>query len=80
MPFTPFKKGTNSHSTSGKGSPKPTPSPAGPGGQFDPFDSPGKDENGDGIYGKPVKSAKNPKSKPKGNPALNGLKNLKVGQ
>lgn len=54
MPFTPFKKGTNSHS---KGSPKPTPSPAGPGGVFDPNDSPGKDENGDGIFGKPVKSS-----------------------
>lgn len=73
MPFTPFKKGTNSHSTSGakaKGSPKPT--PAGPSGKFDPNDSPGKDENMDGVYGKPVKSVK-----PAGKSALAGLKAAK---
>lgn len=54
-----------------KGSPKPT--PAGSGGKFDPNDSPGQDENGDGIFGKPVKRS----TKPKGNPALSGLKNAK---
>lgn len=83
MPFIPFKKGSNSHapgtfdskSKESKGSPKPT--PAGPGGKFDPDDSPGKDENGDGIFGKPVKSAKNVKV---GKAALNGLKAAKPGQ
>lgn len=73
MPFIPFKKGANSHPAGTfekKGSPKPT--PAGPGGKFDPNDSPGQDEDGDGIYGRPVKSAKHAK------PALDGLKSLKI--
>lgn len=55
MPFTPFKKGTNSHA---KGTPKPTPSPAGPGGTFDPNDNAGADDNGDGVFGRPLKSKK----------------------
>jgi hypothetical protein len=63
-----------------KGNPKPT--PAGPGGKFDPNDSPGKDENGDGIYGRPVKRSTNPDAKagkaaPKGSQALAGLKKAK---
>lgn len=53
MPFTPFKKGSNTHA---KGTPKPTPSPAGPGGTFDPLDNAGADDNGDGIFGKPLAS------------------------
>lgn len=75
MPFTPFKKGSNSHS---KGTPKPTPSPAGPGGQFDPSDSPGQDENGDGIFGRPVQAdkVKAHGAKP-GKHALAGLKAAK---
>lgn len=74
MPFTPYKKGQNSHTHPGgirKGSPKPA--PAGPGGQFDPDDSPGQDENGDGVFGKPVKSVKSP-----GKAALAGLKGVKI--
>lgn len=72
MPFVPFTskhsavaKGSSLHGKS-KGTPKPT--PAGPGGQFDPDDSPGMDENGDGVYGKPVKRSPNPKL------AMSGLK------
>lgn len=56
-----------------KGSPKPT--PAGPGGKFDAADSPGRDDNGDGVYGKPVKAPKNG-AKMGGN-ALKGLKAVK---
>lgn len=52
-----------------KGSPKPT--PAGPGG-FDPADPPGRDDNHDGIFGKPVKAPKNG-----GSSALKGLKAVK---
>lgn len=83
MPFTPFKKGTNSHSgsttqTRPKGTPKPSPSPAGPGGQFDPSDSPGADENGDGIYGRPVKHSPIKAHAGKaGSKALAGLKAAK---
>lgn len=77
MPFTPFKKGTNSHTAHAKGSPKPA--PAGPGGKFDSSDSPGQDENGDGIFGRPEKSQKKVKggAKPTDKAAFAGLKAAK---
>lgn len=80
MPFKPFAKGQNSHTHPGgirKGKGLPKPAPAGPGGKFDANDSPGKDENGDGVFGKPVKSAKH--AKPAAKAAFAGLKAAKPG-
>lgn len=76
MPFTPFKKGSNSHSPSAhtKGDPKPTPSPAGPGGMFDSLDDPGQDEDMNGVAGKPVKHGIKAHGAKPGKDALKGLK------
>lgn len=49
--------------------------PAGPGGLFDLDDMPGRDTNQDGIFGKPVKTAK--KRKLVGFHALKGLKDAR---